>query len=443
MRAGGIGSGGVEERERTGDGLVIVQAGPEAQPAMSAQLFRKEALQHRTDRLHGSVVIATPLAWQLISLLLLAALVATIIFLSAASYARVEVVTGEIGLDKGVAAIVPTRAGVVETVLVAEGDNVKAGERLVLVRADESVLDGRGASQQTRDALDRQDEQLADQGQLLLAASEAEQRRLSAQIDGDIATIASLEAQIVDQRELIATAQTDYDLAKEVATRGYISKRDIEQRRATILQRRQQLAQLQQSVLGKRADIAQARRAIVQTAMAAKAQAAGTQSSRASVTQQQVQTDLAQGYALIAPTAGLVTGLTARSGQAVTPDQQLMMVIPPQARLRVELYSPTNAIGFIRQGQEVRLSIDAFDYHVFGTVEARVSSVSRAPVVRPGPNGPTRVYLVTAAIDRPWVTAFGRRQPLLPGMTLSARIVTDKRSLIEWLFEPLFAIGRR
>jgi membrane fusion protein len=32
---------------------------------------------------------------------------------------------------------------------------------------------------------------------------------------------------------------------------------------------------------------------------------------------------------------------------------------------------------------------------------------------------------------------------LLSGMTLSARITTRKQSLLEWLFEPLYAVGRR
>jgi membrane fusion protein len=32
---------------------------------------------------------------------------------------------------------------------------------------------------------------------------------------------------------------------------------------------------------------------------------------------------------------------------------------------------------------------------------------------------------------------------LQPGMLLAADIVFDRRSLVEWLFDPLFAVGRR
>jgi membrane fusion protein len=52
-------------------------------------------------------------------------------------------------------------------------------------------------------------------------------------------------------------------------------------------------------------------------------------------------------------------------------------------------------------------------------------------------------YLVSVELQEPWVRAFGRRQPLLPGMTLTARIVTERQSLLEWLFQPVFAVRNR
>jgi membrane fusion protein len=409
----------------------------------STPLFREEALRHRVDRLHGNVAVAIPLAWQFIGFLLLFGLIATMVFISLASYSRVETVQGVVALDKGVASILPSRAGVVEAVLVAEGDTVRAGQRLAVVRADESLVGGGAAPERIREALTRQDAQLSDQARLVLDAATADRQRLSAQIEGDRAAVASLQAQITDQRDLVNAAELDYRTAAEVAKRGFISKRDVETRRATILTRRQQLEQLQQGLSAKQAEIEQARRSMAQASMTAQAQAAGARSSQASLAQQRVQADVAQGYVLTAPFDGIVTALTVRAGQPVGTDQQLMMVVPPHARSRAELYVPSAASGFIHPGQEVRLSIDAFNYQTFGTIGARVATVSQAAVSKASQSGTTPVYLVTAAIDRPWITAFGRRQPLLPGMTLSARVVTQKRSLVQWLFEPLFAVRRR
>ena len=93
----------------------------------------------------------------------------------------------------------------------------------------------------------------------------------------------------------------------------------------------------------------------------------------------------------------------------------------------------------------MRLAVDAFPYQRFGTVRARIvrhllGRRSRAPTAD---GAVVPVYLVTAELDEPCVTAFGRRQQLLPGMTLTARIVTEQQSLLEWLFEPLFAVRGR
>ncbi len=39
--------------------------------------------------------------------------------------------------------------------------------------------------------------------------------------------------------------------------------------------------------------------------------------------------------------------------------------------------------------------------------------------------------------------AYGDAIPLQPGMLLAADIVFDRRSLIEWLFDPIYAVARR
>ena len=121
-----------------------------------------------------------------------------------------------------------------------------------------------------------------------------------------------------------------------------------------------------------------------------------------------------------------------------------MIVVPNDATPRAELYVPTNAAGFLAIGQEVRLAVDAFPYQRYGTVSAKISEISSVAIPRRGADGAAvPVYLVTAELTQPWVVAFGRKQPLLPGMALTARIVTEKQSLFRWLFEPLFAVGAR
>lgn len=384
------------------------------------------------------------MAWQLVGYLLLAVLVIVAIFLTTASYARTETVGGAIVLDRGVAAIVPSRPGIVMEVLVRDGRPVRSGDAVIRIRSEEEMIGGGTTPGRILEALDDQSRRLARQAVLVRIAAEAEQGRLVASIHGLDQEIASLDAQIEAQRRLVAVAENEFESTRGVAASGFISRRDLDGRESALLGRQQQLSQLEQARAAKRSNLVETQRMIAQTVATAEAQAAGVLSSRAELSQQLARAQSSQGYSLTAPVDGVATAVTARVGQPAAPGQPLMVVMPTGGRPRAELQVPTQAAGFLAVGQEVRLAVDAFPYQRFGTVPARITEISSTAVPQPTPGGGTvAVYLVTAELDAPWVTAFGRRQPLLPGMTLSARIVTERRSLLEWLFEPLFAVGRR
>lgn len=406
-------------------------------------LFRPEVIEARRDRLHGDISLALPLSWQAIGYLLLAALVAAAIFLVAAPYARVETVSGAIVVDKGTAAIVPTRAGVIADLGVREGQRVGKGQLLARIRAEEDLVSGGTAPQRVMEALRAQDRQLGSQAGLMLNAASAERARLEASAAGLRQEIASLAQQIADQDRLVALASQELQRVQGVAGKGFISRSDVESREATLLGRRQQLAQLHQARSAKLSNLTEMERAVAQANANAQAQVAAIQAQRTELAQQMAQYDAAKGYALVSPVAGTVTALTGRVGQPAVAGQQLMVIVPSGGRARVELYVPTSAAGFLKPGQEVRLAVDAFPYQQFGTVPARITHIASAVVAKQQASGAVPVYIVTAELDRPVIRAFGRDQPLQPGMTLTARIVTRRQSLFEWLFEPLFAVGRR
>jgi membrane fusion protein len=73
-------------------------------------LFRPETLAGNPDRLSGDVAIAVPLPWQSVGFLTFGGVVLAVLFLSLASYSRVETVTGIITPNTGVSNFVPSRA---------------------------------------------------------------------------------------------------------------------------------------------------------------------------------------------------------------------------------------------------------------------------------------------------------------------------------------------
>lgn len=409
-----------------------------------SQLFRAEVFQQKKDRLSGSVSIAVPLSWQAIGYLIFGSLIVAITFLSLASYARVETVTGAIVPDKGVAAIIPTRPGTITEVLVEDGEQVPKGATLVAIRAEEDSASGISAAALTEQAIAQQDASLIAQMSAAERSAAAQQSQILSQASGLRAEIDQLQSQIVLQQSLVTSARLDLDKAQSVAERGFISRADLQAREDSLLARQQQLSQLQQSLSARRATLSQLSSSAANISAQAQSEAANIAAARAQVAQQAAGNAGARSYALTAPVAGTVTALTMRSGQRVGLQSQIMAVIPQNARLRAELLVPSQAIGFVKRGQEVRLAIDAFPYQRFGTVTGKVTTVASSAVSQTLPNGAVvSAYPVVVDISNPAVVAFGRREQLVPGMSLTARIITEKQSLIEWLFEPLFAVRRR
>ena len=89
----------------------------------------------------------------------------------------------------------------------------------------------------------------------------------------------------------------------------------------------------------------------------------------------------------------------------------------------------------------------AFPYQKFGTAKGRILTVSRTvlgpqEVAIPGLQVSEPVFRVKVALQSDRVTAYGQEILIQPGMLLSAGVVIDRRSLLEWLLDPIYAVGR-
>jgi membrane fusion protein len=148
-----------------------------------------------------------------------------------------------------------------------------------------------------------------------------------------------------------------------------------------------------------------------------------------------------------APMAGVVTNIAVNRGQSISADAPLAMVLPKGSGMHVELLVPTRAIGFVKPGQEVVLRYDAFPYERFGQYRGLVSDISRnvwSPGERIGPiSAREPVYRVDVKLDKQTVSALDQEFALRPGMLVNADLLLEKRTLLEWIFEPVLQLKGR
>jgi len=150
-----------------------------------------------------------------------------------------------------------------------------------------------------------------------------------------------------------------------------------------------------------------------------------------------------------APQDGLVTAIAAERGQYVAL-QPLATLLPGASPLEAHLFAPSRAVGFVEAGQKVRVRYAAYPFQKFGQYDGEVVQVSRAalaPAELPPqlalPARAEALYRITVRLASPYVMAYGKAQPLTAGMQLEADVMQERRRLIEWVFEPLIALGRK
>jgi membrane fusion protein len=150
-----------------------------------------------------------------------------------------------------------------------------------------------------------------------------------------------------------------------------------------------------------------------------------------------------------APLDGVVTAIAAERGSHAGL-QALATLLPAGGAMEAHLFAPSRSAGFVQPGQAVRVRFAAYPFQKFGQYDGEVAQVSRvalAPAELPvqlalsAPAEP--LYRITVRLAASSVMAYGVAQPLAAGMQLEADVMQDRRRLIEWVFEPLIALGRK
>lgn len=407
-------------------------------------LFRQEVLAARADTASGaSIGIRQVGASTLIAFFVgMAALV--VLLLVFGQYTKKERVSGELQPRDGVAMIVSQEAGVIRRVLVSEGQAVKAGDLLAEI-SNEHYSDAGNTQALLEKNLEGQRNQVNAQAEGQSQAHEASLASLAQRAAQSQRDIDTLGEEIRLQAQQIASASKLVDQLKPLLDERIISDLQYEQQRQQLLDQTARLQTLKRQRGAAQAELGQALQERQRLMAQHRMDTASLGRDLLSLQQEAVQRRGARVVLLKAPIDGVVSGLMATPGQSTAANAQLASIVPTRSHLDAVLYVPSTAMGFIKAGQRVRISYDAFPYQRFGQYGGTVRSVSQTDVAVTPPGGSANdrraMFIVRVALDEGKVRAYGADITLRSGHTLSADIEIDRRSLIRWMLDPLFAFS--
>lgn len=412
-----------------------------------SELFRREAVHHATRRLAGTVILATPLSVKTLGLFLAAVLFAAAGFAANASYARKATVIGYLVPDQGMIRATSQTAGTLKTVIVREGDMVKAGDRIAELALSTETADG-NVSDLISKSLNAEVEAARNKVKSRQAQLEVERQQSAIRLSKANSELKQLATQVALQEKQVKIARSQLAIGEEVARKRLMPLRELEARRSAALTAEQELAGHRRQQTSVERDIADIKARLASIPLEISAAQSEAQTAEASLQQRKAESEARRAQFVTAPVSGRIAALPVAAGQTIASGGTVAVIVPEGGRLEAELLAPSRSIGFVKQGQEVALSLEAFPYQRFGTVPGTIRTVSTTVI---GPNEvgfqglkvEEPVFRIRVSLARDAMQAYGQDIPMQPGMLVSAEIVFDRRSLIQWLFDPIYAVGQR
>jgi len=415
--------------------------------------FRPQSLHSQQTAWLGSIQVVRPVGLNWLTLWVLATLVAVSTLLFVGSYTRKARLAGVIAPDRGLIRVVPPVSGSVETLLVAEGQLVRAGEPLAVLRTLAPAYDADAQARLSRSFSERL-QSFGDADRQARARAAEQVDALTSRIEAARRELAQVDAQSRLQAERLELSRSTVQRWEDLAKQNFVSAAQVQTRREELLALQAEQVEIDRRRENLRRGLTDLEAQRREVPLALDEKLGQLARDRAEVAESAARDETAQHgqrWTLRAPADGTVSALNVKAGQSVDAQSAVVALVPAGTHWQATLYAPSSALGFIEPGQDVHLRLQAYPYQKYGLQQGRVIAVSHAPLAvedLPAPADAHRTardsfYRVDVSLDTQGVLVDGAMKPLLAGMELDADVLLERRRLIEWLFEPLLGWSRR
>lgn len=132
------------------------------------------------------------------------------------------------------------------------------------------------------------------------------------------------------------------------------------------------------------------------------------------------------------PVRGRVQRLLANTvGGVVQPGKDIVEIVPLDDNLVLEAKVQPKDIAFIHPGQDATVKFTAYDFSIYGGLDAKVENISPDTVADERGNA---FYLVRVRTSQ---ASFSEKMPVIPGMTAEVDVLTGRKTVMSYLLKPV------
>lgn len=399
------------------------------------------------------------------------------ILLTWAAFGRLDIVAsadGRLVPQTYVKIVQPAEAGIVQQILVREGQSVDAEQ--ILMRMDAKLTEAdartiRNEHELKRMQLRRIDAELAG---LPMNTDAADSPEIYAQVASQYAAHRQAYQDALSQEQAtLAKTRHDLQAAEELASKlretlptyrksaaafqqlgkdGFYSQLAVEEKQRDRIEKEQDWRAQEATVASLQSTIAASEKRLAQITSNYRSELQNerveTESQFRKLRDELEKIEHKSGLlSLRAPQRGVIKDLATHTvGTVVSPGTVLMSLVPHDEPLQAEVYVKNEDVGFVHQDQRVKLKLSAYPFQKYGMLDGTVVHVG--PDASDQPNSSVKTgaipdaatglrYKALVRLDIQHLETDGNRLRLSPGMQVVAEIHQGQRTVMEYLLSPV------
>jgi len=135
------------------------------------------------------------------------------------------------------------------------------------------------------------------------------------------------------------------------------------------------------------------------------------------------------------PMKGIVQKLYVHTvGGVIRPGADIMEIVPSDQALLVQVKIKPSDIAFIYFGQKAIVKFSAYDFSIYGGLKGEVVLISADTIKDEKDNV---FYTVRIKTDENHLGNINKPLKIIPGMTVSVDIITGKKSVLDYILKPI------
>lgn len=152
-------------------------------------------------------------------------------------------------------------------------------------------------------------------------------------------------------------------------------------------------------------------------------------------TQQVAYSDQVDRTMVKSPVEGIVQKLFVNTvGGVIKPGADLVEIVPTNKKLYLEVKIKPSDIAFIHPGAKANVKVSAYDFAIHGGLVGKVVNISPDTITD---NKENTFYIIHVITDKNYLGSEIRPLKIIPGMTVNVDIVTGEKTVMGYILKPI------